>query len=79
MAYCDASFGPILMRTSVLQRIQNLNINPLNFETADRLIFFSANPDLRVIHCPDCMFYVKALPTPTKSSLLEAARRLQVG
>ena len=78
MAYCDASFGPLLMRTSVLQRLQNLKINPSNFKTAERLIFFAANPDLRVIHCPDCMFYVKSWPTPTKASLLKAARRLQV-
>ena len=78
MAYCDGSFGPILMRTSVLQRLQNLKINPSNFKTAERLIFFTANPDLRVIHCPDCMFYVNSWPTPTKASLLKAARRLQV-
>ena len=79
MAYCDATFGPILMRSSVLDRIQALDLNVSNFTIADRLILFTANPDLRVIHCPDCMFYTKSRPTLTKECLLKAARRLQVG
>ena len=79
MAYCDATFGPILMRSSVLDEIKTLGLNLLNFTIADRLILFTANPDLRVIHSPDCMFYTKSRPTLTKESLLKAARRLQVG
>ena len=78
MAYCDATFGPILMRSSVLDKIEVHGLNLLNFTIADRLVLFTANPDLRVIHCPDCMFYTKSRPTVTKESLLKAARRLQV-
>ena len=78
MAYCDATFGPILMRNSVLDKIEALGLNLLNLTIADRLVLFTANPDLRVIHCPDCMFYTKSRPTLTKETLLQAARRLQV-
>ena len=79
MAYCDATFGPILMRSTVLEKIETLGLNLLNFTIADRLVLFTANPDLRVIHCPDCMFYTKSRPKLTKDCLLKAARRLEVG
>ena len=78
MAHCDASFGPILVRHEVLEKIENLKLNFPSFSITDRLIFFAANPDLRVLHCPDCMFYTKSRNLLTKEDLMEVARRLQV-
>ena len=78
MAHCDASFGPILVRREILEEIENLKLNFSSFSIADRLIFFAANPDLRVLHCPDCMFYTNSRNSLTKEDLMEVARRLQV-
>ena len=78
MAHCDASFAPILVRREILEKVKNLKLDFSTFPIADRLIFFTANPDLRVLHCPDCMFYTNVRNALTKQDLMEVARRLQV-
>ena len=74
MAHCDASFGPLLVRREVLAKFENLKLKFAKLSIADRLIFFTANPDLRVIHCPDCMFYTNSRNPLTKEDLMEVAR-----
>ena len=76
MMHCDGSFGPLVVRRELLPEIQKLKMDPQKLSSADRLILFAANPTWRVITCPDCMFYVKSRPEPSRSEFLPVARRL---
>ena len=42
------------------------------------LINFLATENLRVVHCPDCMFYVRKTADFDKSTFIQAARKLMV-
>ena len=68
--YCDGSFGPILLRSENFKNLQNLP-----FSKEEKIDLFVQNPDWRVLHCPDCMFYVYQTPEMTKESVMPLARK----
>ena len=65
--YCDGSFGPLMMRKSAFERLSELESENLQ---QIFLQFFLRNRDLRYITIPDCMFYVKAPPSPKREDFL---------
>ena len=50
--YCDASFGPALVR----REFSSQYAEKFSFRQ-DLLLEFIINENLRVIHCPDCLFH----------------------
>ena len=74
MTYCDATFGPMLVRREIIEKLKGLQLDLSNLSIADRLVFFTANPDVRVINCPDCMFYTLSRESLTKNDLMRTAR-----
>ena len=53
--YCDASFGPALVR----QEFAAKYAKKFRFRQ-DLLLEFIINDNLRIIHCPDCLFHSTA-------------------
>ena len=74
MMYCDGSLGPLLMRKEVVK--QFTNHCPFPFKTSGLILSFLAIENLRVIHCPDCMFHVKPKAELEKTTFLPLAERL---
>eukprot|EP00493_Phyllostaurus_siculus_P024223 UN24560 len=71
--YCDVSFGPIMVRNEVLQKIDLIPTS-----TAEIIEFFVTNEHLRIIHCPDCMFYVQSPKQIEKDDFLQIAGKLSL-
>ena len=53
--YCDASFGPALVRREFASKYAQ----KFRFKQ-DLLLEFILNDDLRILHCPDCLFHSNA-------------------
>ena len=67
MKYCDFSFGPLLIRSNILDRLIKNNIDLIDFHLT--------NPNLRTIMCSDCMFYAYDPPQWEKADLIPLSRR----
>ena len=52
LMYCDASFGPALVR----QEFSSKYAEKFRLRQ-DLLLEFIINENLRIIHCPDCLFH----------------------
>ena len=74
--YCDASFGPLLVRKEALPKL--LEIFPIPFSAADIILAFTKHHNLRVLQSPDSMFYVTAKNEISRQNFLQVAQRLFV-
>ena len=80
--YCDGSFGPLLMRSELAKEFTQISGYPI--ERPGSLLAFVYNrytadnskPNLRVLSCPECMFYVEEQPEITRADLLPVSRKL---
>lgn len=75
MMYCQGSFGPILVRREIYS---NLMKSKTALSQVDLVLFLLQNPDLRTIHCPDCMFHAEPRKELEKSDLVNLARKLML-
>ena len=75
MMYCQGSFGPLLIRREIYSKLLKSK-KPLSH--VDLVLFFLQNPDLRAIHCPDCMFHAEPRKEVEKSDLVNMARKLML-
>ena len=78
MMYCDGSSGPLLVRTEKVVEKLLAHVKNIPMSISERIEFFLANPGLRLIHCPDCMFYVKAQKTLEREDFLPLVSRLML-
>jgi len=76
MKYCDASFGPLLVRKEALPKL--FEIMPVPFSAADILLTFTKHSNFRVLQSPDSMFYVTKKNDLTRDKFLRLAERLFV-
>ena len=74
--YCDASFGPLLIRKEALPKL--FEILPVLFSPADLLLTLMKHNDMRVLQSPDSMFFVTAKHEITRLNFLNVAQRLFV-
>ena len=80
--YCDGSFGPLLMRSEVAREFVAISGYPIRRPGAllafvhNRYTPDHAKPELRVLSCPECMFYVEEKPELTREDLLTVSRKL---
>ena len=72
--YCDASFGPLLIRKEALLKL--FKILPLPFSPADILLAFLIHSDFRVLQSPDSMFFVSAKDEINRENFLPMAQKL---
>ena len=72
--YCDGSFGPIMIRKDHLKSLGS------KYKSNDELISFFMNEakNMRIVHCPDCMFYVNQPEEITKESFQHVAQRFRM-
>ena len=72
--YCDGSFGPIMIRKKYLSTLGS------KYKSKEELISFFMNEGrvMRVVHCPDCMFYVTQSGGITKESFQHVAQRFKM-
>ena len=72
--YCDGSFGPIMIRKKYLRSLGS------KYKSKEELISFFMNEakDIRILHCPDCMFYVNQPKKITKKSFQHVAQRFKM-
>jgi hypothetical protein len=72
--YCDGSFGPIMIRKKYLSTLGS------KYKSKEELISFFMNEakDMRIVTCPDCMFYVKQPKKITKESFQHVAQRFKM-
>ena len=80
--YCDGSFGPLLMRSEVAREFVAVSGYPIRRPGAllafvhNRYTLDHTKPELRVLSCPECMFYVEEKPELTREELLPVSQKL---
>ena len=72
--YCDGSFGPMLIRKNLLNSLGS------KYKSREELISYFLNEakDMRIVHCPDSMFYVNQQEKITRESFQHIAQRFQL-